>query len=515
MSTDDLAAGLEELEQAAPEYRKAEKYFDGTNPEIFASWRIRVLLKMAGISYRTNFAKMPVKVLANRLRIAAVTASDQAAQDALDEMWAANKMGLLTKSMHMRAGEYGDGFVIVWPNDRLRGGIQISYNSPLTSRIIYDPEDDITKLFGVKRWCNRGDVHRANLYYEDWVEPYISEDGGEKWERFIAQPASEDDVLDEDDPEFPGWRIPNPYGEIPMFHMRTDLPYGCPDHYDAYGPQDAINKLVAVQMGTVDFYGFPQRAALVDSSGSDDDEMLADDPFGDTDDPDGDTSATEDEREVELRSSPETAWVLRNIKELVQLPPGDPAVFIQPFLLFVRTMAQITETPIRHMDPQGDVPSGESVKAQNDPLTKRTQDRAEYLEAGHKEYLEFALRVYAKVNEVSIPDDVTVDIRWAPPEQTNALEDWDVAKAKLAAGVPPQVVLVEVGYAPETVSEWIAKTPVIELMPRVELLVKIASVAQGLGASAALGVVDPELVRRVLESITPNSGERQGGDAAA
>jgi hypothetical protein len=477
---------------------------------------------MAGISYRTNFAKLPVKVLANRLRIAAVTVSTDPAQVALDEMWTGNKMKLLTKSMHLKVGEYGDGFVIVWPNPAIRGGVQISYNGPLTSRLVYDPEDEITKRFGVKRWCERGNLHRSNLYYPDWIERYFSEDDGKTWLRFVTPAVLEDDTVDatddtlveDDDEEEPGWRIRNPYGEVPMFHMRTDLPFGLPDHYDAYGTQDAINKLVAVQMGTVDFYGFPQRAALMDSVPAQD-EMLAGEPFGD--DNEDDTGGvgggvSDDDDEPEIRSSPESAWVLRNIKELVQLPAADPAVFIQPFLLFVRAMAQITETPVRHMDPQGDVPSGESVRAQNDPLTKRTVDRQDFLAAGHQEYLEFALKVWAAEHDVSFGDDVQVDVQWAPPEQTDAIDVWEVAKAKLDAGVPPKVVLVEVGYAPETVEQWMKDFPAIALRPQVDFLVKVASVAQGLGAASALNVVDPQLVQRVIGMI---AGDRVDADAAA
>lgn len=40
----------------------------------------------------------------------------------------------------------------------------------------------------------------------------------------------------------------NPYGVIPVFHLRTDRPYGEPCHRGFYGPQDTVNKLIIGHM---------------------------------------------------------------------------------------------------------------------------------------------------------------------------------------------------------------------------------------------------------------------------
>ena len=45
-----------------------------------------------------------------------------------------------------------------------------------------------------------------------------------------------------DDPADP-WPLVNPYGQVPVFHFRTDEPYGHPEHEGFYGPQDLIHKL--------------------------------------------------------------------------------------------------------------------------------------------------------------------------------------------------------------------------------------------------------------------------------
>ena len=485
----DLTDGLDALTESRSDYEKAQRYYRGAIPEVFASPRMRALLKRSGISYKVNFCKLPVKVLANRLRIAAVTASTPDAQTVLDRMWKANRMNLKTKVIHPKVGMFGDGYLTVWPN-RSNTEVDIRFNSPLTTRMIYDPEDEDTPLYVVRQWVVNDDFWRSVLAYDGHTERYASTDKGKTWKPYV-DPI---DGLAEFDHDF----------GLPFYHLRTGMPYGEPDHVDAFGIQDAINKLVTVQMGNVDFYGFPQRAALLDIRQSDEmdrEDLWEDETPGAGEDTDGQAAT--------IASSPEKMWLLNNVRQLVQLPGADPTVFIAPFLLFVRAMAQVTETPVRHLDPQGDVPSGESQRASDAPLTMRVEDRQEMLAATYEDALTGALRMSASLEGGTDLGDVSVDVRWSPSAQTDQTEDWTVAAAKLKAGVPPRVVLTEAGYAPEQVDTWIRDTPVIELMPRVDFLVKVAAAAQGLGASSALGVVDPGLVQQAIAAVTGVGGGRQ------
>ena len=71
--------------------------------------------------------------------------------------------------------------------------------------------------------------------------------------------------------------MPNPYGLQPIHHLQTtdDECYGVPEHANAYGPQNAINKLVATLMSTTDAQGFKSRYAL-QKSGTIDENSYAD-----------------------------------------------------------------------------------------------------------------------------------------------------------------------------------------------------------------------------------------------
>ncbi|WP_143860713.1 hypothetical protein, partial [Nocardia cerradoensis] len=59
------------------------------------------------------------------------------------------------------------------------------------------------------------------------------------------------------------WLVINEFGTLPVFHFTTGIDqYGKPEHEAAYAAQDAINKLLASQMASVEHYGFPTRYAL-------------------------------------------------------------------------------------------------------------------------------------------------------------------------------------------------------------------------------------------------------------
>lgn len=78
------------------------------------------------------------------------------------------------------------------------------------------------------------------------------------------------------------------YGAVPVFHFRTREPYGRPEHRGTFGPQNAITKLSATLMATVDYQAFPQRYALMQARGADD--LFAPDPDDETAAPDSEAS---------------------------------------------------------------------------------------------------------------------------------------------------------------------------------------------------------------------------------
>lgn len=526
-SNPDLMEGLQVLANSLPDYHRAEMYYEATNPEFFASIRLRRALERTGITFRFNMAKTPVDVMADRLEINAIqVAGDEQADQILQRIWDQNMMELESTNIHRRAGEFGDAYLLVWPtvvdpdDDVDQSGlsaeeeqeesdldyqqIDMFYNSPKTTRVVYDIENPIRKKYAIKKWTLPAQLGmkakpptRVNLYYPDRIEKYVTTPNSKgnnrrDWIEF----------RDEDDEE---WPVSNPFGEIPVFHFRTGTPYGDPEHRAAYGPQDAINKLIITHAATIDYYGFPQRYLLSDPThGSDE---LAD--FDTSDD----INRFEDTgHDSTLRAGPGEVWWLNGVRQAGQFNPPDPQVFLQPLEIYIRMMAQVTSTPLHYFDPQTYTrlpPSGESIRAAEVPLLKKVRRRQVTYGRGWTEAMQFALKIAtweddAGAGRIAQPNIV---IRWTPGATIDDLVGWQMMKMKQDLGVPPRQTLLEAGYEENQVDAWLPYAG-DDLNQRVDLLTKVAGAAQALATAANLGALDPVQVNQIITGMLNLPEER-------
>ena len=484
----DLMYGIEELKEARPAYDQAALYYDGKVPEVFTSTRIRRALRAHDIDFDLNFAKTPVDAVTDRLEIAAITGQDDNTTALISTIWQDNQLDLEMPDLFRRAGEYGDAYLMVLPVEDETGKVlrvEMFYNSPQTVRVIYSEDNPRRKAYTIKRWCEDR-YQRAELYYDDHTERWttgLNSDGCKPadWLHWPADP---------EDPE--SWRIDHEWNEQPVFHFRTDRPYGLPEHYGAYGPQNAITKLQSTRMGTVDYQGFPQRYALTDTATTDTSDLEPGD-FDDGDWPLDENGAgpSDSGDDSSLKAGPGELMLLRGFKQVGQFDAANPQVFLDPILFNVRAMAQITTTPLHLFDPSGEQPSGQSVRAQDAPFTRKVGNRQLSYGATLREAIAFALR------RLGVEDPV-VTVHWAPAETVDDAEGWQTVKAKIDAGVPRRQALMEAGYRAEQVDAWLAGTDDAELQRRVDILASLADSAQKLGSAATLGVLTSDQVTALL-----------------
>jgi hypothetical protein len=498
----DLTAAIAEIERTRPHYVKAQDYFTGEVDERFGNRRLRNALRKAQDYFRLNLAKTPVNAVANRLEVAAVTVPDSEALTAIlqTEVWDANELLFEVPGLVRNACKFGDAYLLVWENPE-GDGVEVSYNSPLEGRMTYDPENNRRKLYYTHVWME-DDTRYADVFYPDRVEQWYQDkdkkpsDAG-AWEQrttLFRDPEPDEMAAMELEPGDPVqpigvWPIPNPYGEVPAFHFRTDRPWGVPLHKDAYGPQDAITKIVATHMGTVDFQGFPQRYAL-EEAGTDTDDM------DDEDWEEGDNTSTTASGipAPGLRSGSGEVWWLKGVKGVGQFEVADPDVFLKPADFYMRMMAQTTNTPLHMFDPGGDQPSGESRRAAEVDLVKLVKNLAQSFGSALSASLAFALKILGH-------GDVKVDVRWHNADSVDDKDSWDTAEVKIRAGVPVKVVLMEQGYTEAQADSWTTTNDDQDLTRKVELLDKIGDAVQKLGAGVGFGVVTVEQVAAIIGGI--------------
>lgn len=483
----DLMLGIEELKEARPGYDQAALYYDGKVPEVFSSTRIRRALAAHHIDFDLNFAKTPVDAVTDRLEIAGITGANDEQTDLISKIWQDNQLDLEMPDVFRRAGEFGDAYLMVLPvyDGEQVVRVEMFYNSPQTVRVIYDEENPRRKAFTIKRWCD-GPYQRAELQYDDRTERWTTgtNSRGEQpgdWQHWPADP---------EDPD--SWTLDHDWGEQPTFHFRNDRPYGCPEHFGAYGPQNAITKLQSTHMGTVDYQGFPQRYALTEAANTDTSDLEPGD-FDDGDWPTDErgTGPSDSGDDSSLKAGPGEMMLLRGFKEVGQFDAAQPGVFLDPITFNVRAMAVICTTPLHLFDPSGEQPSGQSVRAQDAPFTKKVANRQLSYGATLREALTFALR------RLGVADPV-VTVHWKPAETIDDVEGWQTVAAKIASGVPRRQALMEAGYRAEQVDAWLSGTDDAELQRRVDVLASLADSAQKLGAAAALGVITGEQVTALM-----------------
>lgn len=366
--------------------------------------------------------------------------------------------------------KYGDAYLLDWESDN---GILVRALDPLSTKLIYDAEDDLP-FVGIRHWAERYDNKKAirvNLYDATELQRWISYDQ-KTWLPFTEDGT---DAV-----------IPHSFGQIPLFHSRTALPYGKPVHLEAYGSQDMIMRTVIAHGAAIDFMGWPQLFALYEwgtAGGTSElgDTRLADEGF-------------DDRSEVsKIRRDPGSIWALR-AKELGQLQAASSSDFISTLQEYIGTASALSGTPARFFaSPGGQHPSADSQRTADADF----QESIRMLQDELTDTFQNALGCAAGV----APDNVTVP--WRAPEIIGDSEFWNTALRKQEAGVPLPQTLIEAGYSPEQVDAFVAESSGDDLVMerRVGILNTLADAIGKLGAATSTGVIDQKRINAIIDGV--------------
>jgi hypothetical protein len=504
----DLVAGLKALRDVRPGYDEAEQMYNGTVDEVIASAKIARALNKDGDKFRMNYARIVCTSRLDKLEISSVTSEDREAAALLEQWWTDKELADETHDTIEAAVEFGDAYMIVWPTEADESDsvtdFDVYFNGPQSVRAFYSAENPREMKYVIKvfPFSDAGQTKlRVNVYYPDRIERYISrsettsltEFDDSMFETYVDDAGT---MLDDNDEEFeyPGtWPIPNPWNKIPVFHFRTARPYGRPEHRDAYGAQNAINKLIATQMGNVDYLGLPQRYAIenseenggvseVDQDFADDEIVIGSDVVRDKGD------------DKPLKSEPGSVWWLKNVKEVGQFDAASASAFLDPQREFVQGMSVTTKTPLSAFRIGGQIPSGAARRADDAPLNGRVADLQRRLGATFKSMYRFILELHGI--------DADVALSWAPLETFDDKDTWEVATAQLEAGVPLRQVLLERGYTDGQCDDWgVPEFGKLSAKDQAAHTASAAATIRDLGTAQTLGSVSPETVQAVIEKM--------------
>ena len=394
-------------------YETARQYYEGEVPEVFATAKLRRVFRSTGDLSRLNFCRPVVTAVSDRMEIAAISGDTKTATAKINEVWNNNDLGLEAKEINDKTLMYGDGYALVWPD--ANGDVRISYHSPESMAIVYNPENPTERLYAVKMWQSGDAETRMNIYTAESIKKYRSNSSqvteGSQW-TFIDS-------------------VDNPFGEVPVFHFRTHRPFGRPEHYDAYDAQNAINKLFITSMNTIDYQGAPQRYALASADageGSD---------FDDTD-------TTEDELK-HLKNGPGELWYMKGVNKVGEFSVADPANFWDPIRDTLRVICALTNTPLHNFERTGNNPTGSGLRTAEAPLLKKINDREQSFGYTWRDVFRFVLKIEGIRSGVQV--------FWKTHESLDELERWDVALKKINSGLSHRQALREGGYSEEQIEQ--------------------------------------------------------------
>jgi hypothetical protein len=476
---DDLTEAIDDLDMALPEYERAEAYYEGTVKEKFLNKAVQQLLTGSDTDFRVNLAGRVVDAVQDRMEIAAVTAEpvddpdaeeeepdtadtpvdeagvvqpeetepvdemteeERVLDEAVSRIWRDNEMDIEAPEVHQKMLTYGDAYLFVGINDEDEDRVDLFFNSPTSVRVLYQDENPRKKRLAIKRWEVGPRFQkriRVNLYYPEGTYKFISDSTTK-----AGAPAFK--VFTDESTDEKGF-IPNESGEIPFFHFRTARPYGRPEHKKAYGPQDALTKLITNMMSTSDFAAFPQRWALQETGTTTDDDLDWD--AGDSD--------TQDEKnpsdlQSQLISGPGRIWPLRNMKAVGQFSAADVEQFLKPINTFTGLMAAVTATPVSYflvaLGATATPASGESQRKGESPFLSKVNARQLSAEASWQDAMGYGLRLLGLEAEVKV--------RWAPSQVVSGESGWKAVQEQQKAGVPVRQTLLEAGYTEAEVTSW-------------------------------------------------------------
>lgn len=505
-SVSHVLRGVIGIDDATEGYLKAKEYYDGDPKEIFGNDAIGRDLERTGRDYIFRLSKTPVDVLANRCKLATITSpSTPIADESIQLIRDANEMAIWEREITRTTFTYGDCYVMATPVDvadtdetpKVRAaGIRVTMISPVGCRAIYD-DLSAPPSFVVRELTSPVEHRRLiEVYYPDGVAVWMTNSNktlGRKAEEWVP-------VITDELPE--GYYNYPFVGDFnPIFHFRNAIPYGVPEHRDAYGPQNAINNMLITLINTNKSQGYPTRYVLSDPAVTDDNPAPAN-LFAD-----GDPSSTPDTNTGNQQSAPGVIMRFNDAKSVGQFQAAQPDVFLTPVDKFITIMSQTTSTPLYAFNPGGEQPSGEARRIADAPLADKVEDRELRLGGTWSALWQFVL--YLK--NIDVTD---IDVRWGNAGVATDSDTWGVIRSKQDSGVPVRTTLIEAGYSDDEVTKWLDEnSDEMTLTQRIDEVAKVADilaktaplVAQGLMTQDQWDALTASLLGQVVPSTTQSS----------
>lgn len=388
------------LNAKAKDYRNYWLYYDGKQPLVFSSERLRAIFRTATVRFNMNWSAVVVDATLDRLGVSSFEIEGNDSDSKLaNELWSRLELDLEQDDVYRNAGVTGEGFVIVWRE----GTETMAYaNDARCTEAFYDDDRDPQRVtMGCKVWWDlAGHAHLA-IYEPKGVTYWVTQkkaDGDLEAKAFVPDPEREDE--------------PNPFsdGTVPVFHFQTQRARAVSDLSNVTELQDAVSKLFSDEMVSAEFSAFAQRYIIGGGR-----------------------------IQGKLKNGPNEIWEIpaggadgtSGQVSVGQFPATDLAVYYNAIEKVVSAIGTITSTPKHYFDMQSGDPSGEALIAMEAPLVNKVEKRGKLFSATWRRLMAAVLSLEGRAVK---PSDISVVSR--PANTKQPLTDSIILQNEVAAGVP-------------------------------------------------------------------------------
>jgi len=395
----DLELAFAALQAKQNEYSTLWNYYDGNHPLVYSSKRLREVFRNLDVKFVENWCAVVIDAAFERLNLArfSVAGNDQAA-DALNRMFVETELNLDSDDAHLAMLVTGEAFVIAWHGDD--GPVEAFYNDPRLCHIQYDAENPRRKSWAAKWWAADDGHYRLTLYYPDRLEYYVTYKPVKTLDNFR--------VFVSDDPPM----ADNPFGVVPVFHLRGSRRRVTGELGNVIYIQDAINKLFADMMVAAEFGAFKQRWIISNAATA----KLKNAPWEIWDLPAGDGQG----QQTQVGEFSET----------------NLGLYLDAMNRLASSIAIITRTPKHYFYGQAGTPSGEALIAMEAPLNKKVNRYIERVTPVWRKVAAFMLQLSG-----SSVDPMAIEPIFDLPETVQPRTQADIRQLSVNAGMPLTTVL--------------------------------------------------------------------------
>lgn len=409
----DVQIAVSALTAKKPRYDLLWRYYDGQQPLVYSSEKLRQIFSGLNASFTENWCGVVVDSVLDRMELRTPSVPDQpAASAALAGMW--ENTGLVGDeyAIHEDVAVTGESFVIAWPGES--GDIEAFHNDSRLCHAQYDGDNPRRMRFAAKWWRNDAKV-RLTIYYPDRLEYWVSKrdyKSGETPTDRAFEPWGDEPIA------------VNPYGVIPVFHFRSNRRGPKSQLASVIEVQDMVNKMLADMMVAAEFGAYQQRYVISQAGIA----GLKNQPFGIWDLVAADTGG-----------QPTTAG---------QFPHTPLSNYLDAINKLSADIGIITRTPRHYFYSQGGDPSGEALIAMEAPLNKKTERTQATLLPTWRDLATFMLML--KGTPVASQDVLAMYGSVATVQPKTLAE---IRKLNVEAGMALKTVLRDEGWTPDELAE--------------------------------------------------------------